>query len=127
MVIANPIYDTVFKYLMEDLDIAKGGQTDNPLIEKILNRLIRAISDDNLKRQMNVEDEIETEWQEMSQRIAEKDKTIEEKNKQNEEKDKTIEEKNKQNEEKDKTIEKKNKQNAELLRKIEELTKQIKK
>ena len=24
MVIANPIYDTVFKYLMEDLDIAKG-------------------------------------------------------------------------------------------------------
>ena len=93
MVIANPICDTVSRYLMEDLDIAKGRQTDNPLIEKILNRLIRAISDDNLKRQMNVEDEIETEWQEMSQRIAEKDKTIEEKDKKIEEKDKTIEEK----------------------------------
>ena len=24
MLIANPIYDTVFKYLMENLDIAKG-------------------------------------------------------------------------------------------------------
>ncbi|NJN34781.1 MAG: hypothetical protein HC817_11545 [Saprospiraceae bacterium] len=24
MIIANPIYDVVFKYLMEDLDIAKG-------------------------------------------------------------------------------------------------------
>ena len=120
MVIANPICDTVSRYLMEDLDIAKGRQTDNPLIEKILNRLIRAISDDNLKRQMNVEDEIETEWQEMSQRIAEKDKTIEEKDKKIEQKDKTIEEKNKQNEEI-------NKQNAELLREIEELRKQIKK
>ena len=38
LTIANPIYDTVFKYLMEDLDIAKG------LIATIINREIVDIS-----------------------------------------------------------------------------------
>ncbi len=38
LTIANPIYDTIFKYLMEDLDIAKG------LISTIINREIIDIS-----------------------------------------------------------------------------------
>ena len=102
------------KYKTNDIHILNyQGQMDDPLIEKILNRLIRAISDDNLRRQMNVEDEIETEWQEMSQKIAEKDKKLKEK-------DDKIEETNKQNKEM-------NKQNKELLREIEKLKKQIKK
>ncbi len=82
MIIANPIYDTVFKYLMEDTEIAKGmlsiilnvsqryktendqklnyeNKSKDPLIEQILNRLTKAIADEDLRRKMNIEDEIE--------------------------------------------------------------------
>ena len=77
MIIANPIYDTVFKYLMEDTEIAKGMLYSNdPLIKQITNRLTKAIADEDLRRKMNIEDEIERgynmELQEMEIKIEAK-------------------------------------------------------
>ena len=37
MIIANPIYDVVFKYLMEDIEIAKG------LISRIIHEEVEAL------------------------------------------------------------------------------------
>jgi hypothetical protein len=51
--IANPIYDTVFKYLMEDLDIAKG------LISTIINREIIEISVQPQETMMEMDSSIE--------------------------------------------------------------------
>ena len=101
------------KYKTTDIHILNyQGKTDDPLIKRIINRLTRAIADESLRRQMNVEDEIESELQELSQKLEEKDKKLEEKDKKLEEKDKKLEEKEKEN--------------TELLRQLEELRKQIK-
>ena len=72
--------------------------SDDPLTERILNRLTRAIADDNLRRVMNLEDEIERgyfmELDETKAKLEEKYMdTIAEKDKRIEEKDKSIEEK----------------------------------
>ena len=86
MIIANPIYDTVLKYLMEDTDIAKfdyKSSSNDPLIKQITDRLTKAIADEDLRRKMNIEDEIERgynmELQEMEIKLEAK---IEEKYKQ---------------------------------------------
>ena len=71
----------------------------------------KQIDDDNLRVQMNIDD-IKREWQEMSQKIAEKDKELKEK-------DKELKEKNKE-------LKEKRKLNAELLREFEKLKKQVK-
>ena len=108
------------KYKTTDIHILNyQGKTDDPLIKRIINRLTRAIADESLRRQMNVEDEIESELQELSQKLEEKDKKLEEK-------DKKLEEKDKKLEEKEKKLEEKEKENTELLRQLEELRKQIK-
>jgi archaellum component FlaC len=78
------------------------SKAENALINKILSRLTRAIADEDLRRQMNFEDEIETEFQAYDtqiegykQEIKEKDKTIEDKDRTIEDKDRTIEDKDK--------------------------------
>ena len=53
LTIANPIYDTVFKYLMEDLDIAKG------LISTIINREIVEISVQPQETMMEMDSSLE--------------------------------------------------------------------
>ncbi len=53
LTIANPIYDTVFKYLMEDLDIAKG------LISTIIDREIVEISVQPQETMMEMDSSIE--------------------------------------------------------------------
>ena len=45
--IANPIYDSVFKYLMEDDDM-----------RRIVTRLLSAASDTQVRHSMNIEEEI---------------------------------------------------------------------
>ena len=132
MIIANPLYDVVFKYLLEDTEIAKEilstiqvrglptetktklerilqifnpkfytkdnhkldftGEADDPLVQKMLNRLLRAIADDELRRKMDLEDEVERILARESQKAsAEKDKIIAEKDQVIAEKDKELE------------------------------------
>lgn len=113
MIIANPIYDVVFKYLLEDVEIAREldfqGDTNDPLVKKMLERLGRAIASEEIRDKMDVEDELDRVFErEMSKKdeiIAEKDRLL-------------IEEKKRTEEE----IQK----NLELQRQIEELKKQIK-
>ena len=102
--IANPIYDSVFKYLMEDERIAKTlisallkKDFDQSLKEKgnhqvlsvdedkfngdfemmhILHRLITAASDSKLRQDMNVEDEFFSAIENRDTALMQKDKTI---------------------------------------------------
>ena len=53
LTIANPIYDTIFKYLMEDLDIAKG------LISTIINREIVEIAVQPQETTMEMDNSLE--------------------------------------------------------------------
>ena len=88
--IFNPKYKTNDKH---KLDFT--GKTDDPLVQKMVNRLQRAIVDDEMRHKMDVEDEIEQILERensvsaaeiaaqkivierMSQRIVEKDEVIE--------------------------------------------------
>ena len=66
MIIANPIYDFVFKYLLEvfsqayltdDLHKLNYKTTSkNPLVQKMLRRLAKAVSNEKIQRQMDAED-----------------------------------------------------------------------
>jgi hypothetical protein len=74
MIIANPIYDVVFKYLMDDTEIAQElmdrfqttdpyqmdfrGSLDEPLVKKMVDRLGRAIANEDMCDRMDVEDEV---------------------------------------------------------------------
>jgi len=92
------------------------GDTDDPLVKKMVDRLTRAISSDEIREKMDVEDEIdrifEREMNKLNNIIAEKDEVIAEKEQQ------LLAEKQIAEEEKQK--------NLELLQQIEELKKQIK-
>ena len=67
------------------------NNSNDPLIGLIVNRLIRAVADDNMRRNMDIEDEINADLQDIddkySDRLEEKDQIIEEK-------DQIIEQKN---------------------------------
>lgn len=172
MIIANPIYHVVFKYLLEDVEIAQEllstilseevenlglkpqetstktsgairmrvlhifspiyqsktdkhqldfqGDTDDPLIKKMVDRLGRAIASEEIREKMDVEDELDRIFErEMKKLAAEKDKIIAEKEEQLLQEQKRAEEEKKRAEEE---IQK----NLELQRQIEELKKQIK-
>jgi GGDEF domain-containing protein len=130
MLIANPIYDTVFKYLMENLDIAKEHhlkgyeyETEDELMKKILSRLEKAASDKELLAQMEMEEmavrEYECSLGILEKKLQQKEIIIEEKDKTIEESTKTIEENKKTIEEKDKSIEEKDKLIKELLKRLE--------
>jgi uncharacterized protein (DUF3084 family) len=108
MTIANPIYDTVFKYLLEDLDIAKG------LLSVILNTEIVELSVQPKKplqkqnkttsqsvfieltscKKMDVEGEFDKEYQELERKygsiIAQKDQELEQKDQELEQKDQEL-------------------------------------
>ena len=86
---------------------------DDELQQKIVQRLNYAVSDETLKRQMDLEEEILMELQDLERKIENQEKTIEEKEKTIEESRKTIEEKEKTIEEKDKLIE-------ELMKKLKD-------
>jgi hypothetical protein len=88
------------RYKTEDIHILNyENKADNSLMNKILNRLTRAIADEGLRKQMDFEDEIETEFQAYDtkiegykQEIVDKDKKIADKDKKIADKDKKIKE-----------------------------------
>jgi hypothetical protein len=56
------------------------GDTNEPIVQKMLNRLQRAIADDDMRHKMDFEDEIERIVERKNQKIsAEKDEIIAEK------------------------------------------------
>jgi hypothetical protein len=74
------------------------GNMSDPLVEKIVNRLTRAIADQSLRDRMDIEDEIEREYQDIKERyqdqLEQKDKAIEQKDKVIEKKEHQLEEQN---------------------------------
>jgi hypothetical protein len=65
---------------------------DDPLLQKMVNRLTRAIADEEMRRKMNIEDEIEREFAEYQDTIEQKDEEIRLKNEELEQNRKRIEE-----------------------------------
>ncbi len=71
MILANPIYDVVFKYLMEDTEIARG--------------LLSKITEEELVRKIEIEEEVENtieqhirEKQELAEKVGNlKDENVE--------------------------------------------------
>ncbi len=98
---------------------------DDELQKKIAERLRYAASDSEIKKKMDIEQDILIELQNLERKINEqeemiqkKDKALEEKDKALEEKDKALGEKDKALEEKDKALEEKDKLIQELLEKL---------
>lgn len=80
LMIFSPKYKTDDRHKLDYL-----GKTDDELIEKILNRLIRAVADEQVRKNMDVEDEVENTIANLLREkeiiIEHKDKIIEEKEK----------------------------------------------
>jgi hypothetical protein len=98
----------------------------------VLRRLQKAALEPDIRKEMDIEDEIIKVLDDLERLVEEKDKELEEKDKVLEEKDKVLEEKDKELEEKDKVLEEKNKvleeKDKELQKQkklIEELKKKI--
>jgi hypothetical protein len=112
---------------------------DDPLLQKMLNRLTRAIADEDMRRKMNVEDEIEREFAEYQETIEQKDEEIKqnkqviEQNKQVikqnkqviEQKEKVIIQNKKELEQNKQALEQREKENEELKRQLEAYKKLI--
>lgn len=134
MLIANPLYDVVFKYLLEDIEIARGllsakdkhqleflGDLNDPLVKKMVERLGRAIASEDIRDKMDVEDEIDRIFDRELKKIAtEKDKIIEAK-------DQELEVERQKAEVERQKAEAERQKNETLLRELEELKKQMKK
>ncbi|HMY68704.1 MAG TPA: hypothetical protein PL163_18820 [Leptospiraceae bacterium] len=95
------IFDAAALKIKEHIMVYDEPMSDE-LQKKIAARLNYAASDETVKRQMDLEEEVLMEMQDLERKIEEKEKTIQ---KITEEKDKTIEEKDKTIEEKDRIIE----------------------
>ena len=119
----SPIYQTTNDQHQLDFQ----GDTDDPLIKKMLDRLGRAIANEEIRDNMDVEDELERIFdREMKKLAAEKDEIIAEKEAQLLAEQQRAEEEKKRAEEEKKRAEEETQKNLELQRQIEELKKQIK-
>ena len=133
----SPIYQTTKDQHQLDFQ----GDTNDPLIKKMLDRLGRAIASEEIRDNMDLEDELDRIFdREMKKLAAEKDEIIAEKEgiiaekdqllieekKRAEEEKKRAEEEKKRAEEEKKRAEEEIQKNLELQRQIEELKKQIK-
>jgi len=72
---------------------------DDPLLQKMVNRLTRAIADEEMRRKMNIEDEIEREFAEYQDTIEQKDEEIKQSKRVIEQKDQELELREQENEE----------------------------
>lgn len=130
-IIANPIYDAVFKFMMEDKKVAKillsaflkkvfeyrqpGGThlleiNEEYLDEEakyVLHRLHMAAKNAYVRSAMEIEDEVLSEIKDRDTTIMLKDKDVEEKDKEIEQLDKKIEQLDQELEQLDKEIEEK--------------------
>ncbi len=103
------------RYIFDDgrrLDFK--GQIDDPLLKLMTDRLNRAIADEKLRKEMDMENEIDETF---DRELGEVYEEVIEERKKNIEKTKIIEEKEKTIEEKDKAIEEKDRE-LEILRKL---------
>lgn len=114
--IFSPIYQTTADKHQLDFQ----GDADDPLVKKMIERLGRAIANEEIREKMDVEDELDRIFErEMKKLAAEKDEIIAEK-------EETIAEKSQLLIEEKKRAEAEIQKNLELQRQIEELKKQIK-
>jgi len=105
----------------EDTHVLNVKEEDFPgKYRSVIRRLQYAIAEPDVRKTMDVEDEILEELESLERTIANKEKQIEIKEKVIEEKEKVIEEKEKENEEKEKEIGLKNKEIAEKAKSISE-------
>jgi len=112
----SPIYQTTNDQHQLDFQ----GDTNDPLIKKMLDRLGRAIASEEIRDNMDLEDELDRIFdREMKKLAAEKDEIIAEK-------DQLLIEEKKRAEDEKKRAEEEIQKNLELQRQIEELKKQIK-
>lgn len=112
----SPIYQTTNDQHQLDFQ----GDTNDPLIKKMLDRLGRAIASEEIRDNMDLEDELDRIFdREMKKLAAEKDEIIAEK-------DQLLIEEKKRAEIEKKRAEDEIQKNLELQRQIEELKKQIK-
>ena len=121
MSIANPVYDVVFKYLMDDPRIARmlvdeRLYSDDQDMSLILHRLTMAAADASVRHSMNVEDEYFSAIERRDTELMLKDKQLAEKNVLLAEKNVLLAEKDGQLAEKDGQLAEKDGQLKELLR-----------
>jgi len=124
--IFSPIYQSTTDKHQLDFQ----GDTNDPLVKKMVDRLGRAIASEEIRDLMDVEDELDRifdrEMRKKDEIIAEKEEIIAEKDKMLIEEKKRAEEEKKRAEEEKKRAEEEIQKNLELQRQIEELKKQIK-
>ena len=124
--IFSPIYQTSKDKHQFDFQ----GDTNEPLVKKMVDRLGRAIASEEIRDLMDVEDELdrifEREMKKKDEIIAEKEEIIAEKDKLLIEEKKRAEEEKKRAEEEKKRAEEEILKNLDLQRQIEALKKQIK-
>ena len=129
MIIANPIYDVVFKYLMEDLEYEVDPKQNDALVAKIMNGLARAVASDEVRLKMRIEDELERTYHKdmraKDEIIEEKEQIIEEKEQIIEKKEQIIEEKEQIIEKKDQMLEQKDQEIKELRTKTEDTSREM--
>ncbi|MBV6429860.1 MAG: hypothetical protein KIPDCIKN_04458 [Haliscomenobacter sp.] len=112
----SPVYQTTND--IHQLDFR--GDTNDPLVKKMVDRLGRAIASEEIREKMDVEDDLDRIFErEMKKLAAEKDEIIAVK-------DQLLLEEKKRAEEEKKRAEEEIQKNMELQRQIEELKKQIK-
>jgi len=115
----SPIYQSTSDKHQLDFQ----GDTDDPLVKKMVDRLGRAIASEEIRDLMDVEDELDRIF---DREMKKKDEIIAEKEEIIAEKDKLLTEEKKRAEEEKKRAEEEIQKNLELQRQIEELKKQIK-
>ena len=131
--IFSPIYQSTTDKHQLDFQ----GDTNDPLVKKMVDRLGRAIASEEIRDLMDVEDELDRIFDremkkkdeiiaEKEEMIAEKEEIIAEKEEIIAEKDQLLIEEKKRAEEEKKRAEEEIQKNLELQRQIEELKKQIK-
>lgn len=157
MIIANPIYDVVFKYLyLIQLKLLAGrsrtklekvlqvfspefktqdkhqldfkGDLNEPLVQKMVARLQRAIASEEIRDKMDVEDEIDRIFErELAKLASEKDKVIAAERQKAEAERQKAEAKEQELEVKEQELEAEKQKAEHLLKEIEELRKLLKK
>ncbi len=98
---------------------------DDPLLQKMVNRLTRAIANEEMRRKMNVEDEIEREFAEYQETIEQKDEEIKQNKQVIEQNKQVIEQKDQVIEQNKQALEEREKENEALKRQLEEYKKLV--
>ncbi|MDX1906126.1 MAG: hypothetical protein SF053_03770 [Bacteroidia bacterium] len=121
----SPVYQTTQSKHQLDFQ----GETDDPLVKKMVDRLVRAISSEDIREKMDVEDELdrifEREMKKLTNVIAEKEQMLEEERKRAESERERAESERARAEAERERAEAEVQKNLELQQQIEALKKQI--